>query len=130
VVVCTGAPSAWLDLPPGTGLAVDVGAPRQIRSADGWRVVDLDRLLERQVPLPEVESRRLESLADDATDRVLDALRNPADAGVLGAIDDVRRSFMEELPQILEGLPEERARLVRSRVARFGHRVIKAARKE
>ena len=49
VIVCSGAPGAFLDLPARTDdpVVIDVGVPAQVRTAPGWTALTLDELLTR-----------------------------------------------------------------------------------
>lgn len=130
VVICTGGPHPWLELPArdGTALAMDLGSPAQIAAAPGWRVEGLDDLLTGQVALPESEAALLNTLVEAGCDEVTAAVLAPPPAAALAALDAERRAFLnDELPVLADGLaPEAAAALVLS-VNRLGHRLIRGA---
>lgn len=131
MVVCTGASAPWLELPRSRcGVAVDVGSPAQVKSAPGWTVLGLDALLSRpNVRLDDDERERLEELVMNATHATAQAFTRPSPAATLAAIDSERSAFLnEQLPQLLEGLPEERVRRVRQAVGAFTHAILQRAR--
>jgi glutamyl-tRNA reductase len=131
VVICSGAPEPWLDLPlrDDAPLAVDVGFPAQLRSASGWRVVPLDALLVRpECHLEESSKEALERLASDAVEALCDELERSASHDALAALDTERRVFLhEELPRLLAGLPSPDATRIRAGVGAFAHRLIRRA---
>ena len=75
LIVASGAPHAWLTLPPATGIkqVFDLGSPLQIVAAPGWRLTALDELLDGNgAVLPEAEFAALEmecaGVAEDLPD--------------------------------------------------------------
>lgn len=130
VVVCTGGPHPWLDLPAreDAPLAIDLGSPTQIATAPGWRVEGLDALLTGQVALPEADQARLIELVERACDAVIADLLAPPPTAALAALDAERRAFLaEELPALASGLSPEAAAALRDGVNRLGHRLIRGA---
>jgi len=132
VVVCSGAPEAWLTLPRREDfpLVVDVGSPAQVARADGWDAVALDRLLEDTgVVLGDDASARLLDICGRASSRLSHALAAPPPAKALAAIDEARKDFLQHtLPPLLEGLPPQRAKEVLARVSEFTHRLLRETR--
>jgi hypothetical protein len=126
LVICTGGPHPWLNLPRQAALCIDAGSPPQLRDAPGWTVVGLDALLARpDLQLAEDERARLESLVDAASAALLGDLQAPAPSSTLAAIDAERTSFLnEQLPALLGGLSPKDARRVRQAVSAFTHRLI------
>jgi hypothetical protein len=128
VVVASGAPHAWLTLPPGGGRrAFDLGSPLQVVAAPGWRVTPLDELLDGQgAVLPDSEYAALDAECAAATERICQTLLAP-----LAAMTAIRTEFMQnKLPGLLEGLPPQRARRLTSEVNAMLHEFISAARRE
>lgn len=132
VVICTGGPEAWLELPTrsNAALCVDIGSPAQIKSAEGWRKVGLDELLTASKhSLSEEERNALDELVATSASRLQAALTRPAPAKVLAAIDSERHEFLyKTLPPLLAGLPPAQAKSVERAVAAFTHSVIRHAR--
>ncbi len=127
VVVCTGAASAWLELPARhRGLCIDAGSPPQVRAAPGWTSIGLDALLARpELQLSEGERERLEELVEHATSSLTSELHAPAPASMLAALDAERSSFLnEQLPALLSSLSPKEARRVRQAVGAFTHRLL------
>lgn len=132
LVVATGAPHAWLNLPTrrSQGLCIDAGSPPQVKSAPGWSLVGLDELLARpELHLSDDDRARLEGLVDEAALSLARELYAPVPANSLAAIDAERNAFLNEaLPALLEGLPAAQARRVRQAVGAFTHQLLKHAR--
>lgn len=129
VVVCSGAPEAWLELPRRTDrpVAVDVGSPAQVRSAEGWESFTLDHLLDEGATLlPDDLSTAVAEACSRSAHELIHLLESPPPRQALAAIDKARRSFLSEtLPPLLEGLPPARARAVVARVSEFTHQLIR-----
>lgn len=133
VVVCTGGPTRFVDLPERVdGLVVDVGSPQQTRHAPGWHLIGLEELLsEPRAQLPEEAREWLTSLVSQAADRASQDLAAPPPSGTLGIIDDARRQFLHErLPEVLAGLPPAQAEAVRRAFALFAHGLMERVRQE
>lgn len=129
VVVCSGAPEAWLELPEraDSPLVVDVGSPAQVRSAEGWRSFTLDQLLESgSTLLPDDEASELVLRCTQSVEELIRTLSAPPRGQALAAIDKARRSFLRDtLPPLLEGLPPARQRAVVARVSEFTHQLMR-----
>jgi glutamyl-tRNA reductase len=133
VVVASGAPHAWLTLPPGEGRRVfDLGSPLQIVAAPGWRVTGLDELLDGHgAVLPDAEYSALEAECSATAERICQTLLAPPPSDTLAAMTAIRTEFMQnKLPALLEGLPPQRARKLTSEVNAMLHEFISAARRE
>jgi len=133
VIVASGAPHAWATLPEGNGrLAFDLGSPLQLVAAPGWRLTELDELLDGHgAVLPESEYAALDTECAAATERICQALLAPPPSDRLAAMTAIRTEFMQnKLPGLLEGLPPQRARKVTSEVNAMLHEFISAARRE
>lgn len=133
VIVASGAPQAWLTLPPGAGRRVfDLGSPLQILDAPGWRLTPLDELLDGHgAVLPESEYAALDAECAAGAERICQALLAPPPSDTLAAMTAMRTEFMQnKLPGLLEGLPPQRARKVTSEVNAMFHQFIAAARRE
>jgi glutamyl-tRNA reductase len=133
VIVASGAPHAWLSLPPGNGRRVfDLGSPLQIVSAPGWRMTALDELLDGQgAVLPEAEYTALDAECAAGAEKICQALLAPPPSDTLAAMTAIRTDFMQnKLPGLLEGLPPQRARKLTSEVNAMLHEFISAARRE
>ena len=133
VIVASGAPHAWATLPEGNGrLAFDLGSPLQLVAAPGWRLTELDELLDGHgAVLPESEYAALDTECAAATERICQALLAPPPSDRLAAMTAIRTEFMQnKLPGLLEGLPPQRARKVASEVNAMLHEFISAARRE
>ena len=76
VVVCSGAPEAWLSLPARRDgpLLIDVGSPAQVKSAPGWSLFTLDRLLEG---LPPARARAVVARVSEFTHRLMREISGP-----------------------------------------------------
>jgi glutamyl-tRNA reductase len=133
VIVASGAPHAWLTLPPGDSRRVfDIGSPLQIIAAPGWRMTALDELLDGQgAVLPEAEYTALDAECSAAAEKICQTLLAPPPSDTLAAMTAIRTEFMQnKLPSLLEGLPPQRARKLTSEVNAMLHEFISAARRE
>jgi glutamyl-tRNA reductase len=137
VIVASGAPQAWLSLPPltngGAGRRVfDLGSPLQILEARGWQLTPLDELLDGHgAVLPEGEYSALDAECAAGTEKICQALLAPPPSDTLAAMTAMRTEFMQnKLPGLLEGLPPQRARKLTSEVNAMLHQFIAAARRE
>ncbi len=130
VIVCSGAPHAWLALPPGNDRQVfDLGSPLQIVSAPGWRLTALDELLDAHgAVLPEEQYAALDAECAASAERICQALLAPPPRDTLAAMTAMRTEFMQnKLPALLEGLPPQRARKLTSEMNAMLHEFIRAA---
>jgi glutamyl-tRNA reductase len=134
LIVCSGAPHAWLTLPAAAGAQqlFDLGSPLQVIAAPGWQVTALDELLDGNgAVLPEAEYGALERECASGTEKVCQTLLQPPPGDTLAAMTAMRTEFMQnKLPALLEGLPPQRARKVTSEVNAMLHQFISAARRE
>jgi glutamyl-tRNA reductase len=133
VVVASGAPHAWLTLPPGGGRRVfDLGSPLQIVAAPDWQLTELDELLDGHgAVLPDAEYSALEAECSATAERICQTLLAPPPSDTLAAMTAIRTEFMQnKLPSLLEGLPPQRARKLTSEVNAMLHEFISAARRE
>ena len=133
VIIASGAPHAWLTLPPGDGRRVfDLGSPLQIVAAPGWRMTELDELLDGHgAVLPDAEYAALEAECAASADKIIQTLLAPPPSDTLAAMTAIRTEFMQnKLPGLLEGLPPQRARKLTSEVNAMLHEFISAARRE
>jgi hypothetical protein len=133
VIVASGAPHAWLTLPPGEGRrAFDLGSPLQIVDAPGWHLTALDALLDGHgAVLPDAEYAALESECGASAEKICQTLLAPPPSDTLAAMTAIRTEFMQnKLPGLLEGLPPQRARKLTSEVNAMLHEFISAARRE
>jgi glutamyl-tRNA reductase len=133
VIMASGAPQAWADLPEGRGRrAFDLGSPLQLKSAPGWQVTPLDELLDGHgAILPEAEYAALDAECAASTERICQTLLAPPPSDTLAAMTAMRTEFIQnKLPGLLEGLPPQRARQLTSEVNAVLHRFISAARRE
>jgi glutamyl-tRNA reductase len=132
VVVCTGGPAPWLELPHRRkkGLCIDAGSPPQVLAAPGGQQVGLDSLLSRpSATLPDEERERLEALVRDATHALSSTLSRPSQSSTLALIDAERTAFLnEQLPALLAGLPPKQIRRVRQAVGAFTHTILQRTR--
>jgi hypothetical protein len=133
VIVASGAPHAWATLPAGNGrLAFDLGSPLQLVAAPGWRLTELDELLDGHgAVLPETEYTALDAECAAGAERISQTLLAPPPSDRLAAMTAIRTEFMQnKLPGLLEGLPPQRARKLTSEVNAMLHEFISAARRE
>jgi glutamyl-tRNA reductase len=133
VIVASGAPHAWLTLPPGEGRRVfDLGSPLQIVGAPGWHLTALDELLDGHgAVLPDTEYAALEAECAASAEKICQTLLAPPPSDTLAAMTAIRTEFMQnKLPGLLEGLPPQRARKLTSEVNAMLHEFISVARRE
>ena len=133
VIIASGAPQAWLTLPPGEGRQVfDLGSPLQIVAAPGWRMTELDELLDGNgAVLPDAQYAALEAECATSAEKICQTLLAPPPSDTLAAMTAIRTDFMQnKLPGLLEGLPPQRARKLTSEVNAMLHEFISAARRE
>ena len=138
VIVASGAPHAWLTLPPvkkddsGGRRVFDLGSPLQIVAAPGWKLTPLDELLDGHgAVLPESDFAALDTECSATTEKVCQTLLAPPPSDTLAAMTAMRTEFMQnKLPGLLQGLPPQRARRVTSEVNAMLHQFIAAARRE
>jgi glutamyl-tRNA reductase len=133
VIVASGAPHAWLELPDGAGRRVfDLGSPLQIVAAPGWRLTALDELLDGNgAVLPESEYAALDAECAATAEKICQTLLAPPPSDTLAAMTAMRTEFMQnKLPSLLEGLPPQRARKLTSEVNAMLHQFISAARRD
>lgn len=132
VVVCTGGPAAFVELPArdGGAIVVDVGVPMQVKAAPGWTQVVLEDLLTQPRRLLDDETRAwLVQQVHVSSDRLSKDLADPVPATALSAIDEARRIFLREtLPPLLEKLPQSSAEEVRRACAAFAHHLMERVR--
>jgi glutamyl-tRNA reductase len=129
VVVCSGAPEAWLALPRRDDLpvVVDVGSPAQVLKAEGWKSFSLDHLLDEGATLlPDELSGAVAQECEHAAHELIRLLEAPSKGRELAAIDAARRLFLRDtLPPLLEGLTPAQQRAVVSRVSEFTHQMLR-----
>jgi glutamyl-tRNA reductase len=133
LIVCSGAPHAWLTLPAVAGKQVfDLGSPLQVIAAPAWKVTSLDELLDGNgAVLPESEFAALEVECANGAERICQTLLQPPPSDTLAAMTAMRTEFMQnKLPALLEGMPPQRARKLTSEVNAMLHQFISAARRE
>ena len=134
LIVCSGAPHAWLTLPAAAGnqQVFDLGSPLQVVAAPAWKVTALDELLDGNgAVLPESEFAALEVECANGAERIIQTLLQPPPSDTLAAMTAMRTEFMQnKLPALLEGLPPQRARKLTSEVNAMLHQFISAARRE
>jgi glutamyl-tRNA reductase len=132
IVVCSGAPKAWLTLPERADApaVVDVGSPAQVVSAPGWRCVALDDLLtSTSATLPERVLGDLETLCASEADALAKSILQPSRADTLRAMAAVRREFLSRtLPALLDELPAPKARAIEASVGEVMHQLLREAR--
>ena len=131
VIVCSGAPQAWLTLPATQGdrQVFDLGSPLQVLGAPGWRLTALDELLDAHgAVLPEDQYAALDAECVASAEKICQALLAPPPRDTLAAMTAMRTEFMQnKLPSLLEGLPPQRARKLTSEVNAMLHEFIRAA---
>jgi glutamyl-tRNA reductase len=136
VIVASGAPQAWLRLPTAAEdnkrRVFDLGSPLQIVAAPGWSLTALDELLDGHgAVLPDTEYAALEAECAATAEKICQTLLAPPPSDTLAAMTAIRTEFMQnKLPQLLEGLPAQRARKLTSEVNAMMHEFISAARRE
>jgi glutamyl-tRNA reductase len=134
LIVASGAPHAWLTLPPAEGdkQVFDLGSPLQIVAAPGWHLTALDELLDGHgAVLPETEFAALEMECAGGAEKICQTLLAPPPSDTLAAMTAMRTEFMQnKLPALLEGMPPQRARKVTSEVNAMLHQFISAARRD
>jgi glutamyl-tRNA reductase len=134
LIVASGAPHAWLTLPPAAEIrqVFDLGSPLQIVAAPGWRLTTLDELLDGNgAVLPEAEFAALEMECAGVAEKICQTLLAPPPSDTLAAMTAMRTEFMQnKLPALLEGMPPQRARKVTSEVNAMLHQFISAARRD
>jgi hypothetical protein len=134
LIIASGAPHAWLTLPAAAGnqQAFDLGSPLQLAAAPGWKVTALDELLDGNgAVLPEKEFVALEVECASGAERICHTLLQPPPSDTLAAMTAMRTEFMQnKLPELLEGMPSQRARKLTSEVNAMLHQFISAARRE
>ena len=134
LIVCSGAPHAWLTLPAATGSqqVFDLGSPLQLVAAPGWKHTGLDELLDGNgAVLPEGEFAALEVECASGAEKICHTLLQPPPSDTLAAMTAMRTEFMQnKLPALLEGMPPQRVRKVTSEVNAMLHQFISAARRE
>lgn len=137
VVVCTGGPAAFVELParqtadnPRPALVVDVGVPMQVKSARGWTQVVLEDLLTQPRRMLDDETRAwLVEQVQMFADRLSKDLSDPVPATALSAIDEARRTFLREtLPPLLEKVPPGAAEDIRRACVAFAHHLMERVR--
>lgn len=133
VVVATGGPAPWLELPPRTDwpLVIDVGAPAQVLAAEGWRALGLDALLTRRGLTLDAEAlATLHTLADEGTEGLREALESAPGHHVLHALESEKRRFFEDdVGAMLAELPAKEARRVAETLRGFTHRLLEVTRR-
>ncbi len=131
VIICSGAPGSFLDLPERTDdpVAIDVGFPAQLRTAPGWTSLTLDELLTRPDRSLDEDTRGvMEQIASDAVESLREEMDRSESHDALAALDTERRLFLqEELPKLLEGVPSQKATRIKAGVGAFTHRLIRRA---
>jgi glutamyl-tRNA reductase len=131
VIVCSGAPHAWLTLPAVADhrQVFDLGSPLQLVAAPGWRITALDELLDAHgAVLPEEQYAALDAECAATTEKICQTLLAPPPRDALAAMSAMRTEFMQnKLPGLLEGLPPQRARKVTSEVNAMLHEFIRKA---
>jgi hypothetical protein len=134
VIVASGAPQAWMRLPPPQGAqrVFDLGSPLQVVDAPGWELTALDELLDAHgAVLPEDQYAALDAECAAAAERVCQTLLAPPPSDTLAAMTAMRTEFIQnKLPALLDGIPPQRARKLTSEVNAVLHQFISAARRE
>ena len=134
LIVCSGAPHAWLTLPAADGTsrcstsaARCSSSPRRAgssrRSMSCWTA--MARCCRK------TEYAALEVECADGAERICQTLLAPPPSDTLAAMTAMRTEFMQnKLPALLEGMPPQRARKLTSEVNAMLHQFISAARRE
>jgi glutamyl-tRNA reductase len=132
LIVCSGAPSAWLDLPErhDDPLAIDIGSPDQIRLSHGWRRTSLDDLLtSRSATLPDETLAQLEQHCADESLSLCRAILEPSRAESLRTMAQLRAEFLSStLPPLLSDVPPQRAKEIAASVGAVMHKLLREAR--
>lgn len=133
VIVATGGPQTWLELPARSDapLLIDVGAPLQVVSFEGWRLIGLDELLTRRgLLLDEASLSTLDTLANEGAESLREALDAASAGQLLQALDHEKRKFLEDdIEGVLSGLPKHEAQRVAEALRGFTHRVLEVTRR-
>ncbi|MBM4784330.1 MAG: hypothetical protein GQE15_42225 [Archangiaceae bacterium] len=133
VVVATGGPAPWLELPSRTDwpLVIDVGAPEQVLGCEGWRSLTLDALLTRRgLTLDGGALATLNTLADEGAEALREALEAAPGHQVLQALESEKRRFFEDdVEAMLAELPAKEARRVAETLRGFTHRLLEVTRR-
>lgn len=133
VVVATGGPAAWLELPHRNDwpFVIDVGAPPQVKQAEGWRWLSLDALLTRRGLLLDAESlATLDALSDEAARGLREALESAQGHHVLRAIQAEKEKFFDgDVDAVLAELAPREARRVAEALRGFTHRLLEVTRR-
>ena len=128
VVVCTGAPAPYLELPPPplAKLCIDLGSPEQVLSCPGWNKIKLDDLLASPLlNLCATDRRLLEEIAQQTLEVLHTQFTKEARSSTLASLSHLKADFMlNELPPLLEGLPAQRSLAIRRAIARLTHEFI------
>jgi glutamyl-tRNA reductase len=128
VVVCTGAPAPYLELPKvfDAKLCIDLGSPEQVLSAPGWTKIKLDDLLASPLlNLCNTDRKLLEDIAQQTLEVLRAQFTKEARSSTLANISSLKADFMlNELPPLLEGLPQQRSLAIRRAIARLTHDII------
>jgi glutamyl-tRNA reductase len=133
IVVCTGGPSAWLELPERTNapIAIDIGAPGQVKAAPGWKLHSLDEVLTRRGLMLGADAlQTLEVLCDEASDALREAIEGASQHHVLEALESEKRKFFEgDVDQVLAELSPKEAKRVGEALRGFTHRLLEVTRR-
>jgi glutamyl-tRNA reductase len=128
VVVCTGAPASYLELPEvfDAKLCIDLGSPEQVLSSPGWAKIKLDDLLASPLlNLCHTDRKLLETIAQQTLETLRTQFTKEARSSTLASISSLKTEFMvNELPPLLEGLPQQRSLAIRRAIARLTHDII------
>ena len=98
LIVASGAPHAWLTLPPADGSqqVFDLGSPLQIVAAPGWQLTALDELLDGNgAVLPESEYAALDVECAGSAEKICQTLLAPPPSDTLAAMTAMRTEFMQ-----------------------------------
>jgi glutamyl-tRNA reductase len=132
LIVCSGAPSPWLDLPErhDAPLAIDIGSPDQVRLAHGWRKTSLDDLLtSRSATLPDDVLVQLEQHCVDQSVSLCRAILEPSRADSLRTMAQLRTEFLSStLPPLLSDVPPQRAKEIAASIGAVMHKLLREAR--